>query len=149
MKHKNLKALFLSITMMVSSVGLSEVILKADKSWDGGNINYPEGDTEITAVILTIKEGKEPPFHCHPVPTMGYVLKGTVEVETESGSKIQFEKGSAVVEVMNTVHRGRAIGGDAKIIVFYAGSKSYENTLLPEHKDFNKHCKTTDLSFKE
>jgi quercetin dioxygenase-like cupin family protein len=66
---------------------------------------------------------------------MGYVLRGTLEVETERGDTRRIGEGSAMVEVMNTLHRGRAVGGPADIIVFYAGAEGVPTTVLPGSDD--------------
>ncbi len=89
----------------------AEVLLETRTSLDGGDLAYPAGKAQVTSVMLHIEPGEEPPFHCHPVPTMGYVLRGTVEVETAGGKIRRFVEGNAVVEVMNTLHRGRAVDG--------------------------------------
>tara|TARA_B100001540_G_scaffold296839_1_gene298876 strand:- start:623 stop:1045 length:423 start_codon:yes stop_codon:yes gene_type:complete len=117
----------------------AEPLMQATTSWDGGAIAYPDGDPEITAVILRIGEGDEPPFHCHPVPTMGYVLRGVLEVETANGDKAVFTQGQSVVEVMRTVHRGVALQAPVEVIVFYAGASGLPNTLLPG-EDPHGHC---------
>ena len=66
---------------------------------------------------MRLEEGETPPFHCHPVPTMGYVLRGEIEVETADGRKTVMREGDAVVEVMRKVHRGVAIQAPVEIIV--------------------------------
>lgn len=118
----------------------AEQLLKSTKTWEGGMITYPLGDAEITSIKLSLEEGKTYPYHCHPVPTLGYILKGTVEVETESGNKIVLKEGESAVEVLRTVHRGRAIGGDAEIIVFYAGATHLPTTVLPENDPAHLYC---------
>jgi len=62
-----------------------ELLLKTDKSWDGGSFVYPEGDVEITSIKLILPKGQETQFHCHPVPTMGFISQGKVLLETENG----------------------------------------------------------------
>lgn len=113
----------------------AEVLLETQTSWDGGSLAYPAGTAQVTSVMLHIEPGEDPPFHCHPVPTMGYVLRGTLEVETEHGDTQRLVKGNAVVEVMKTLHRGRAIDGPVDIIVFYAGAQGVPTTVLPGSED--------------
>ena len=120
---------------------LSQDLLKSQTSWDGGEIKYPAGQAEVTSFILRLKEDEIPRFHCHPVPTFGYVLKGEVEIETIDGKKTMLRQGDAAVEVMRTVHRGRALGGPAEIIVFYAGSVTMPNLVFPENDPDGKFCK--------
>ena len=130
----NLRLLGTSLLLNILAAGTvhgADVLLETQTSWDGGAIAYPPGKAQVTAVMLRIDPDKEPPFHCHPVPTTGYLLRGTVEVETENGDKILLEPGTALVEVMNTMHRGRAIGGPAEIVVFYAGAEGIPTTVLP------------------
>ena len=121
----------------------AEELLKTQSSWDGGEVSYPSGTPEITSVILTIEEGKTTPFHCHPIPTLGYILNGTVEVETQDGKKVILEKGQSAVEVMRTVHRGKALKDTVKILVFYAGSTDIPNTVLPEQDTEHLYCNPT------
>ena len=113
----------------------AEVLLETQTSWDGGDLAYPTGKARVTSVMLRIEPGDKPPFHCHPVPTMGYILRGTLEVETERGDTRRIGEGSAIVEVMNTLHRGRAVGGPVEIIVFYAGAEGIPTTVLPGSDD--------------
>lgn len=118
-----------------------EILLQSQTSWDGGEIAYPQGQAEITSFILRIEEGQTPRFHCHPVPTFGYVLQGTVEIETKDGNKIVLTQGESAIEVMRTVHRGRAIDGPVEIVVFYAGAVGVPNTVFPEDEHSAEHCK--------
>ena len=113
----------------------AEVLLETNTSWDGGDLAYPTGKARVTSVMLHIEPGEKPPFHCHPVPTMGYLLRGTLEVETERGDTRRFEQGSSVVEVMNTLHRGQAVDGPVDIIVFYAGAEGIPTTVLPDSEE--------------
>ena len=106
-----------------------ELLLKSDKSWDGGALRYPPGDPEISILRISLEEGEETPLHCHPVPTFGYLLKGTLEVKTGSGQTTLIREGQAAIEVMDTLHRGKAIRGPVEILVFYAGTAGLMNTV--------------------
>lgn len=117
----------------------AEELLKADRSWDGGSFNYPDGRPEITSLILTLEEGVITRYHCHPIPTLGYVLGGKIKVETIDGKTAIFSEGESVVEVMNTLHRGTAVGGPVEIVVFYAGARGIPNTVYPENS--SEDCK--------
>ena len=72
---------------------------------------------------------------------MGFVIKGEIEVTLKSGKKRTFKAGDSVVEVMQTVHQGKAINGPVEIVVFYAGEVGTPNTILDSHQDFEKYCK--------
>ena len=125
---------------LLSNWATAEELLKTQTSWDGGDIHYPQGKAEITAHKLRIAKGHKIEFHCHPVPTMFYVLNGELEVETKEGKKMLIKKGESAVEVMRTVHRGHEINGPVEIIVFYAGSTSTPNTVLLGDDPGNKYC---------
>lgn len=118
----------------------AEELLRTEKTWEGADIKYPTGAPEVTSIKLNIAERELTPFHCHPVPTIGYVLHGDLEVETKDGKKKMLHKGESVVEVLRTVHRGRAIGGPVEIVVFYIGTTSMPHTVLPENDPDHEYC---------
>lgn len=124
----------------LGGTALAEPLLQTQTSWDGAGFHYPAGQAEVTAIKLAIAPGVTTKFHCHPVPTQGYILKGTVEVETQAGDKIILREGQSVVEVMRTVHRGRAVDGPVEILVFYAGAAGVPNTVLPEQDPDHHYC---------
>lgn len=132
--------LVIGLMLSVSAYAAPEVLLQTKKSWDGGEIFYPEGDAEITSVILRLEPGKETKFHCHPVPTLGYILKGEVEVETKDGKRVRLKPGDAAVEVMRAVHRGIALSEPVEILVFYVGAEGVPNTVLPDSELAKQHC---------
>ncbi len=115
-------------------------LLKTQTSWDGGGFHYPAGQPEITSFILSLEEGQQTPWHCHPVPTMGHVLEGSIEVESRSGQKIVLGQGESVAEVMGTLHRGKGLKGGVKIVVFYAGAINLPNTVLEGDKEHGQLC---------
>lgn len=134
--------LFVLITVVTtfSVFAVAEELLRTTTTWEGDEIVYPEGKAEVTSVKLRIAAGQTTPFHCHPVPTMGYVLKGTIEVETSSGKKTILKEGDSAIEVMRTLHRGRAVNGPVEIIVFYAGAESIPTTVMPADDPDFKYC---------
>ena len=131
MKLRSITLAWSLFALAAGTVYGADIMLETQTSWDGGAIAYPTGKAQVTSVMLHIEPGDEPPFHCHPVPTMGYVLRGTLEVETKRGDTRRIGVGTAMVEVMNTLHRGRAVGGAADIIVFHAGAEGVPTTVLP------------------
>ncbi len=128
--------------LLLQTAAAKELLLETQTSWDGGALAYPQGPVQITSFILRLDEGDQPGFHCHPVPTMGYVLKGRIRVETSDGNMATFEAGQSVVEVMRTMHRGAAVDGPVEIIVFYAGSTDVPTTVFPEDKAAERYCKS-------
>ncbi|MDX1692884.1 MAG: cupin domain-containing protein [Ketobacteraceae bacterium] len=136
-----LRILFLLLAMPVLCAPVfAEQILQTGTAWDGGKIAYPDGDPEVTAIILRLDKEQISKFHCHPVPTLGYVLKGTVEVETREGKTVRLSEGDAAVEVMRTLHRGKAVDGPVEILVFYAGAEGIPTTVLPDTEAAKIHC---------
>jgi quercetin dioxygenase-like cupin family protein len=129
------------ILLLFSSIAYTNELLSTTTTWEGEQIVYPEGEAQITSVLLQIAEGEVTPFHCHPVPTLGYILKGKIEVETQSGETSVFSEGESVVEVLGTLHRGKALGGPVEVVVFYAGSTSVPNTVLPGDDPNSELCK--------
>jgi len=103
-----LLASVLLLTLLPNYAG-SEELLKTQKSWNGGDIYYPQGQAEITSIKLRIEKDQTTKFHCHPVPTLGYILKGHLEIESINGKKIEMHESESLVELMRTVHKGRAI----------------------------------------
>ena len=98
-------------------------LLKTTQSWNGAPIQYPEGQAEITSLMIEIAPGGETNWHEHPVPSFGILLEGTLEVSLRDGSKKVINPGEALAEVIATAHNGRNIGKTPlKLIVFYAGA---------------------------
>ena len=65
-----------SFFVVVSMAQLNaEELLRTEQTWEGADIEYPTGTPEVTSIKLNIAEGELTPFHCHPVPTIGYVLQ--------------------------------------------------------------------------
>ncbi len=128
--------------MLLTFVGpaAAETLLQTDRSWDGGEFSYPEGQPQVTSVRLRLASGEKTPMHCHPVPTFAYVLRGELEVETAAGERTRLQAGDPVVEVMHRVHRGRAVEGPVEIVVFYAGSKQLPTTVLADDPASGRHC---------
>ncbi|MCY4045353.1 MAG: cupin domain-containing protein [Cellvibrionales bacterium] len=130
-----MKGFLLFACLPLLAVAAPKPLLQTTTSWDGGVISYPKGEIEITSIELNVPEGKTSSYHCHPIPTLGYILLGTVEVETIDGKKVTLTQGQSAVEVMKTPHRAKSLGGPAKIIVFYAGATHIPTTIkLGEEK---------------
>ena len=101
----------------------STTILKTDQSWDGQKLQYPQGQAEITGMIIEIAPGAETGWHLHPVPSFGLLLEGELRVQLKDGRTKTLKAGDTLAEVVNTLHNGRNIGSvPVKIIVFYAGA---------------------------
>lgn len=105
-------------------------LLKTTQSWNGAPIKYPEGQAEISALMIEIAPGGETNWHEHPVPSFGMLLEGTLEVVLPDGKKKLIRAGEALAEVVATPHNGRNVGTTpVKLVVFYAGAVDQKLTV--------------------
>jgi quercetin dioxygenase-like cupin family protein len=112
-------------------------LLKTTSAWDGKQIVYPEGQAEMTALLIEIAPGETTGWHQHPVPSFAFVLDGTLEITLADGRVKRMQPGEALSEVTDTMHMGRALSKTpVKIVVFYAGSTGKALTVnqSDEHK---------------
>ena len=130
----------LSLALACAASLQAQELMRSTTDWNGGMLSYPEGQAEITAQILRLEPGQQVPFHCHPVPTLGYVLSGTIDVETIDGKRTRLERGDPAVEVLRTLHRGTAVDGPVEVLVFYAGAVDVPHTLRSDDADAATHC---------
>ena len=107
-------------------------LVNSTKVWNGEALpNYPAGQAEIKVLRIKIPSGVTLPWHTHPVINSAVILKGRLELYTKDGMTKSFEAGEALIEVVNTVHAGKAVGpDDVDLVVFYAGSKGMPTTVL-------------------
>ena len=107
-------------------------LLKTTQTWNGAPIKYPEGQAEITGLMIEIAPGGATNWHEHPVPSFGVVLEGTLEVSLTDGSKKLIKAGEALAEVVATAHNGRNVGTTpVKLIAFYAGAVDKKPLTVP------------------
>ena len=107
-------------------------LLKTTTSWNGVPIKYPQGQAEITSLMVEIAPGGETTWHEHPVPSFGYLLEGSLEVSLADGKKKLLKAGEALAEVIATAHNGRNVGTTpVKLIVFYAGAVDKQPLSMP------------------
>ncbi|TQF70851.1 cupin domain-containing protein [Pseudoalteromonas luteoviolacea] len=106
-------------------------LVKTTNSWDGSSLPaYPSGTPEITILDINIPAGTTLPLHIHPVINAGVVIKGQLKVTKPSGEVLMLNAGDPIVELVNQVHTGKALGEeDVRIIVFYAGEKGKAITV--------------------
>ncbi|MCF2858655.1 cupin domain-containing protein [Pseudoalteromonas sp. SMS1] len=111
-----------------------KTLVKTTKSWDGSELPaYPTGTPEITILDINIPAGTTLPLHIHPVINAGVVLKGQLKVTKPNGDVLMLNAGDPIVELVDKVHTGKALGEeDVRIIVFYAGQKDKAITIKKE-----------------
>lgn len=98
-------------------------LARSAQSWNGQTLPpYPAGQPTITMLRITIPPGARLEPHRHPVINAGYLTRGELTVETQTGQTLRLRAGDPIIEVVQTAHYGRNDGrGPAEIVVFYAG----------------------------
>lgn len=110
-------------------------LLKTTTTWNGAPIVYPEGQAEVTALVIEIAPGRDTGWHEHPVPSLAYILEGNLDVTLATGEVKHLGPGDALAEVAKTLHLGRALGDKpVKLVVFYVGAKNTALTIA--HPEF-------------
>lgn len=105
-------------------------ILKTSASWNQVPLVYPKGIPEVTGLTIEIQPGAETGWHLHPMPCLGVVLQGTLEVSLKDGQVKHLEAGDILAEVVNTLHNGRNVGKvPVKIAVFFIGAQGQTLTV--------------------
>ena len=108
-------------------------LTETDSSWEKTKIIYPNGDSKITALLVEMQPKAKMKMHHHEVPSFGYILEGTIRVQSESGDIKNFSKGDVVIEMINIKHSGINPGDTiTKFVVFYMGTKNLKNTIIKE-----------------
>ncbi|WLI78423.1 cupin domain-containing protein [Kosakonia sp. H02] len=102
-----------------------EKLSETAKSWDGVTYNrYPEGETQLTTLKITIPPYTSLSWHEHPIPNVAYVLRGRLTVEKkDTGQKMSLSTGQVLPEMVNSAHRGYTGKEGTTLIVFYAGAR--------------------------
>jgi len=106
-------------------------LIETAASWEKTKIIYPKGDAKITALLVEMQPQAKMKMHHHEVPSFGYILEGTISVESEFGDIITFNKGDVVIEMINKKHIGfNPSNKTTKFIVFYMGTEDLKNTII-------------------
>ncbi len=110
-------------------------VLKAQNSWDGKPLAYPQGQAQVTGLLIEIAPGGETGWHLHTVPSFAMVMEGNLEVHLKDGSVNRLKAGDMLAEVVNTLHNGRNVGpGPVKLAVFYTGVSDSKLTVMEAAK---------------
>ena len=151
-RFKNLSVLLLTLSLPQAVWALDDTagvtvtpLLKTTHTWNGRQILYPEGQAEVTALVVEIAPGKETGWHEHPVPSFGMVLQGVLEVSLRDGAVKRLKAGDALAEVIDTWHNGRSVGEEpVKIVVFYAGAVGKPLTIKQPEGEGGPAAKSPD-----
>jgi len=105
-------------------------ILKTTETWYGQEIVYPAGVAEVSGVVVEMAPGAETGWHQHPVPSVGYVMEGELEVRFKNGEVRLLHAGESAAEAINIMHNGVNIGDvPVKLVIFYMGTPGIELTV--------------------
>lgn len=107
-------------------------LVRSAQSWDGELLPaYPQGQSEVTILRISIPAGTKLEMHHHTVINAGVLISGQLTVVAEAGKTLQLQAGDPIVEVVNTWHYGINQGQEpAEIIVFYAGVVDTPITII-------------------
>lgn len=99
-----------------------DVLLKSTTSWNGKRYTaFPKGQPELRVLKMMVPPNTALPWHTHPFPNAGYVLKGQLTIEDKaSGAKHTFRKGQAFSESVNDIHMGVSGKTPAIVVITYA-----------------------------
>lgn len=89
---------------------------------------------EVTLVVVTLAPREVSAAHRHPIPTIGYVLDGEVEMNF-SGKTHHFKQGDTFYEVPNALHAGTknvSTTKEARLLVYFIGKKG-KPFIIPAH----------------
>ena len=111
-----------------------EELANSTKMWDGRTLpNYPDGQPNLKVLRIHVPSGVTLPWHYHPFINAAFILQGTLELKLQDGTRKVYRQGDALIEVVNTIHAGKALGKtDVDLIVFYAGEKAMPTTVLAD-----------------
>ncbi|SHH06166.1 Cupin domain protein [Kaistia soli DSM 19436] len=100
-------------------------LLKTTTTTSGDAIHYPDiDDPEVQSLIVEIPPSGETGWHTHPVPAYAYILSGSIEVESEGGTKRLFKAGDSFAEMVDRKHDGRVVGTEpVRILMIVTGEK--------------------------
>ncbi len=118
--------LFVSTARAADASGVKvDVLMQSTTSWDGVPYGaYPNGQTELTMLRITIAPHTTLPWHTHPMPNAAYVMSGELTVEkAEGGLKKLLVAGDVLPETVNSTHRGYTGEQPVVLIMFYAGAQ--------------------------
>lgn len=97
-------------------------LLKGGASWDGTQLQYPQGTLDINNVVVEIAVGAQTGWHRHPIPALAYVLEGELELQLKDGQTHRVRAGESVMETVGTWHNGVNVGTvPVKLVAFFLG----------------------------
>ena len=114
---------------------VSTELIRTSQSWDGVELpDYFKGRPELVAVKYVFPAGKKLGWHHHVAMNYGVLVQGELTIVGQDGKEKTVHEGEAVVEMVNTIHRGENSGKkDAILYVFYLSQKDL--SLAVQHPE--------------
>jgi len=108
-----------------------ERLLETGETVIGQPLKYPgDGESKITALIVTVAPGEKTQVHKHPVPLFCYVISGEIEIEYDGKGTKRFAAGDAFMEAIDWWHKGKNIGiVPTRLLIVYMGSEKLPNVI--------------------
>ena len=106
-------------------------LLKTQVDAAGQRLVYPtDGQAEVTAVRVEVAPGGRTGWHVHPLPCVGYMLEGELQVTLIDGRVHTFKAGDALMEMVNYEHEGLNPGTtSAKLVMIVIGTEGKAFTV--------------------
>lgn len=116
-----------------------KVLEKSTKSWDSKPLpGYLNGQPEITIIKVIIPPKTDIATHQHELINLGYLVKGQLQLTSESGERITLNEGDTIIELVDSWHSAKNEGDkEVEIIVFYLGPTSRPLAIYKEKKQDN------------
>jgi len=100
-------------------------LFRTSQSWDGVVLpDYLQGQPELVAMKYVFPPGQKLSWHHHPVINFGILLQGELTIISQDGKEKVVREGEAIVEMVNTIHRGENRGTKPVVLyMFYLSKK--------------------------
>lgn len=108
-----------------------EKMLDSDVNSIGQKIKYPDfKDPQVKMMKITFPPGETTGWHKHEIPVFSYIMKGTLTVEMEDNTIIEFKENSCFAESYGLYHRGTN-KQDSELVVFvvYLGGDGHSLSI--------------------
>ena len=106
-------------------------LLETGETVIGQPLQYPgDGESKVTAMIVTLGPGEKTQVHKHPVPLFCYVISGEIEIEYDGKGTKRFAADDAFMEAIDWWHKGKNVGNvPARLLVVYMGSEKLPDVI--------------------
>ena len=95
-------------------------LLRGARSWDGAEMpDYPVGRPELVAMRYEFPAGEKLGWHHHDVMNYGFVAQGELTIVDVNGNEKVFRAGEALIEMVDTIHRGENRGSEPVVLYMF------------------------------